>query len=189
MRRRVSPRSFDAYDSEPKRFPRPEGKGRYVLARLLLLFILVPLAELILLLYLAEATHWWVAVLLVLATGLVGTLLARSQGLKTYRRIHAAMSQGKVPTDALIDAAMIFVAGALLLTPGILTDAVGLSLLVPPCRRWYRRRLVQWFRSRFTFEVESSEGSARGASGAEVIDSYVVPPSQRTIESGPDQPG
>lgn len=156
-----------------------------MLARLLLLFILVPLVELILLMYLADRTHWWVAVSLVVVTGFTGTLLARSQGVKTYRRIHESMSQGQIPTDALIDAAMILVAGALLLTPGMLTDALGLSLLVPPCRKWYRRRLVRWFRSRFTFQMESSEGTLQ--TNSEVIDSYVVPPKTKTLESGSDK--
>jgi UPF0716 protein FxsA len=157
-----------------------------VLARLLLLFILVPLVELILLMYVADKTHWWFAASLVIVTGIVGTLLARSQGSKTYRRIHASMSQGQIPTDALIDAAMIFVAGALLLTPGMLTDVLGLSLLVPTCRHWYRRRLVRWFRARFTFQAESSEGPL--PANSEVIDSYVVPPKTTTIESVADKP-
>ncbi len=156
-----------------------------MLARLLLLFIMVPLVELILLMYVADRTHWWFAASLVIVTGIVGTLLARSQGTKTYRRIHASMSQGQIPTDALIDAAMIFVAGALLVTPGILTDAFGLSLLVPSCRRWYRRRLVSWFRARFTFQAESSDGPLQAES--EVIDSYVVPPKTSTVESGSDK--
>jgi UPF0716 protein FxsA len=156
-----------------------------VLARLLILFILVPLVELILLMFVADWTHPWIAISLVIVTGIIGTLLARSQGTKTYRRIHSSMSQGQIPTDALIDAAMIFVAGALLLTPGILTDAFGLSLLVPPCRRWYRRRLVSWFRSRFTFQTESSDGPLQIDS--EVVDSYIVPPKTSTVESGSDK--
>jgi len=156
-----------------------------VLARLLLLFIVVPLVELILLLYVADITHWWFAVLLVIVTGIVGTLLARSQGTKTYRKIHSSMSQGQIPTDALIDAAMIFFAGALLLTPGMLTDAFGLSMLIPACRRWYHRRLVRWFRARFTFQSASSDGPLRAES--EVIDSYVVPPKTSTTESASDE--
>ena len=156
-----------------------------MLARLLLLFIVVPLVELILLLYVADITHKWFAISLVVVTGIVGTLLARSQGTKTYRQIHASMAQGQIPTDALLDAAMIFVAGAFLLTPGMLTDAFGLSMLVPRCRRWYRRRLVRWFRARFTFEVASSDGPLQKES--EVIDSYVVPPKTSTSESGSDE--
>jgi UPF0716 protein FxsA len=155
-----------------------------VLARLLLLFILVPLVELILLLYVAGITHKWFAIALVIVTGIVGTLLARSQGTKTYRQIHTAMSQGKIPTDALIDAGMIFVAGAFLLTPGMLTDAFGLSMLVPACRRWYRRRLVKWFRARFTFQAASSDGTREAES--KVIDSYVLPSKTSTVESGSD---
>jgi UPF0716 protein FxsA len=119
----------------------------------------------------------------VIVTGIVGTLLARSQGTKTYRKIHASMSQGQIPTDALIDAAMIFVAGAFLLTPGMLTDAFGLSMLVPVCRRWYHRRLVKWFRARFTFQAVSSDGQPE----SKVIDSYVLPSKTSTVESGPEE--
>ncbi len=156
-----------------------------MLARLLLLFILVPLVELILLLYVADITHWWFAVALVIVTGIVGTLLARSQGTKTYRQIHAAMLQGQIPADALIDAGMIFIAGAFLLTPGMLTDAFGLSMLVPACRGWYRRRLVRWFRARFTFQAASSDGPPQAES--EVVDSYVLPSKTSTFESEPEE--
>jgi UPF0716 protein FxsA len=80
---------------------------------------------------------------------------------------------------------MIFVAGALLLTPGILTDLFGLSLLVPFCRRFYRRRLVNWFRAHFTIQ-QVGPGQWQARSGrSQVIDSYVVdrPPEKPTEES------
>ena len=78
-----------------------------------------------------------------------------------------------MPTDSLIDAVMIFVAGALLLTPGILTDIFGLSLLVPICRRFYRSRAKKWFRDRF--QVTSFAGTSDPGFGeSKVIDSYVV---------------
>ncbi len=184
---RVPLRCLGAYDSKLYRVSFLAGKGRYVLARLLLLFIVVPLVELVLLMVVADKTHWWFAVSLVIVTGIIGTLLARSQGSRAYRRIHDSISQGQIPTDSLIDAAMIFVAGALLLTPGMLTDMFGLSLLVPSCRDWYRRRLVRWFRARFTFHSESPEGPTSTTS--KVIDSYVVPPATTTtVESGSDKP-
>ncbi len=162
-----------------------------MLARLLLLFVIVPLVELTLLSILADKTHWWVSVTLVVVTGFIGTLLARSQGAKTYRRIHEAISRGQIPTDALIDAGMILAAGALLLTPGMLTDVLGISLLVPWCRDWYRLRLVRWFRARFT--VQTASTAERPAGRSEVVDSYVVPPKPTTIEpttieSGSDEP-
>jgi UPF0716 protein FxsA len=146
------------------------------LAKLFLLFIVVPLTELVLLLKLADVTSWQFTLLVVIATGVAGSLLARSQGWKAYRRIQQELAAGRLPTEPLLDAVMIFVAGALLLTPGILTDLFGLSLLLPWCRLWYRKRAVAWFQSHFTATrvVHDHWQSAPGRS--EVIDSYVVPP-------------
>jgi UPF0716 protein FxsA len=149
-----------------------------VIFRLLLLFIVVPLIELWILLYLADVTSWQFTLGLVIVTGVIGSLLARSQGWRTWRRIQQELAQGQVPATSLVDALMIFVAGALLLTPGILTDLFGLSLLIPLCRRFYRRRLVDWFRAHFTIQ-QVGPGRWQATSGrSRVIDSYVVDPPQ-----------
>ncbi|MFV1965042.1 MAG: FxsA family protein [Pirellulaceae bacterium] len=154
-----------------------------MLFRLFFLFIVVPFIELVILLKLAEWTSPEFTVLLVLITGAVGITLARVQGFRTYWRIQAELSQGRMPTDSLLDAVMILVAGALLLTPGVLTDAFGLSLLVPVCRRFYRAWLVRWFKRRFQVHFQ---GSAPGRPGAsQVIDSYVV--ERHPEEDEPDQ--
>ncbi len=123
-----------------------------MLSKLLLLFIVVPLTELVLLLYVADLTDWRFTLALVIVTGIVGTALARWQGIRTFQRIQTELRQQRMPTDALLDAVMIFFAGALLLTPGILTDIFGLSVLIPPVRHWYRVRLVLWLKSRFRIE-------------------------------------
>lgn len=160
-----------------------------MLLKLLLLFVLVPLIELTLLLQLASFTSWEVALLVVIVTGIVGTLLARSQGWKTFRRIQIELNQGNLPAAALLDAAMIFCAGALLLTPGMLTDAFGMSLLIPLCRRWYRRRLMAWIRRHF--RVRTFRGTAADEWGtvdeqSRVVDSYVVDPPPVTQEPPDD---
>ena len=142
-----------------------------MLFRLLVLFIVVPLVELILLLQLAEHTHWWVALAVVVVTGVAGTMLARAQGFRTLQRIRRELATGQLPTESLLDAAMIFVAGALLLTPGLLTDALGLSLLVPVCRRWYRRGVMTWIRRHFRV---FTSGSFDQPDRSRIIDSYVV---------------
>ena len=143
-------------------------------ARLLLLFIVVPLIELALLLYLAQYVGWQMTLLIVIATGLAGTTLARSQGFRTYRRIQEEFAAGRTPTNELLDAVLIFCAGALLLTPGVLTDALGLSLLIPPCRSFYRKRLVAWFQSRFQMQSFSGGAAPFQPGKSEIIDSYVV---------------
>ncbi|NLF73117.1 MAG: FxsA family protein [Candidatus Anammoximicrobium sp.] len=145
-----------------------------MLLKLLLLFLFVPLAELVLLLYLADATSWQMTLGLVIATGVVGTLLAKSQGWRVWSRIHAELAAGQLPAEALLDAALIFVAGALLLTPGILTDLLGFSLLIPWTRNHFRRRLVAWFKARFTVHPAGFGSWPAPPGRSEVIDSYVV---------------
>jgi UPF0716 protein FxsA len=75
----------------------------------------------------------------------------------------------------MVDAAMIFAAGALLVTPGILTDLFGLTLLIPPCRAFYRKRLISWFQTHFTVQSFSPGSGGRFGGRSEVIDSHVVP--------------
>lgn len=146
-----------------------------LIAALLALFVCVPLVELTLLLLLADYTHWTWALTLVLVTGLLGSLLARAQGWQTYRRIQTALRAGTMPGDALLDAVLIFFAGGLLLTPGILTDALGLSLLTPPGRSVARRWLMNWLRSRFRVEVFRQFGqSPPPESPADVVDSEFI---------------
>ncbi|MBW3599644.1 MAG: FxsA family protein, partial [Planctomycetes bacterium] len=120
-----------------------------MLARLLFLFIVVPLIELTLLLLLARVTTIEFTLLLVLATGALGALLARQQGLAAFRRIREDIRQGRAPAGSVVDAVLILIAGALLLTPGVLTDAFGLSLLCPPFRRRYKAWMLHWIHSRF----------------------------------------
>jgi UPF0716 protein FxsA len=126
-----------------------------LLLRLAALLILVPLVELWLLLVVARHTSVATTLLLVIVTGVTGTLLARAQGWRTLQTIRRELAHGHVPTASLLDAAMIFLAGALLLTPGLLTDAVGLSLLIPTCRRGYRRVAVRWIQRHFTVDSAS----------------------------------
>ena len=117
-----------------------------MLARLFALFVCVPLVEL----YLLFKLHEWtgsalLTIGLILFTGFLGAWLAKQQGLSTIRKIQTAVSEGRMPAAELVDGGMILVAGALLLTPGVLTDAFGFSLLLPPCRSAYRKLLKTWF--------------------------------------------
>lgn len=122
-----------------------------MLLRLLLLFTVVPLVELTLLLWLAAWTGWEFTLGLVLVTGVVGAALARHEGLRCWRRVHEEMAAGQLPGDPLMDALMILVAGALLVTPGVLTDLLGFALLLPVFRRIVKRRLKSRFQARIRF--------------------------------------
>lgn len=108
--------------------------------RLLLLFILTPLVELWLLMLVSEHLGADTTIAMVLVTGFVGASLARRQGLQTWTSIQKETQQGRLPAASLVDAMMIFVAGVLLITPGIMTDFIGFSLLAPPVRAFIRNR-------------------------------------------------
>lgn len=113
-------------------------------ALLLLALVAVPLVELYLLFRLAGAVGFLATVGVVVATGVVGAALARTQGVQTVRRLQHRMANGESPSRELIDGALILVGAALLLTPGLLTDAAGFLLLLPftrpPIRAGLRRR-------------------------------------------------
>ena len=110
-----------------------------MLGRLLLLFIAVPLIELMLLLQIGEWVGLLPTIALVILTGVAGAALARSQGVRVLFRIRQEMAAGRMPVSDLLDGLLIFVAGALLLTPGLLTDIAGLAALVPGTRRVLKR--------------------------------------------------
>jgi len=110
-----------------------------MLLRLLLLFTIVPTIELVLLVILAKKISLQLTIGLILLTGVIGAALARYEGLRCLRRIQDQLSAGRVPGNPLMDGLMILVAGALLVTPGMLTDLVGFALLLPPFRSLIRR--------------------------------------------------
>jgi UPF0716 protein FxsA len=133
-----------------------------VLLRLFLLFTLVPLVELALLIWIAVNTDPILTIGLVVLTGAVGAWLAREQGLRCWREVHRQLSQGQLPAEPLLDGLMILVAGALLITPGVLTDALGFALLVPPIRRRMRRYLAERFKTRITVQPMTGFGQSPG---------------------------
>ena len=146
----------------------------------------IPLLELVVLLKLYHATNIYVTLGTVLVTGILGSWLARSQGFSTWNKIRQQMATGQMPGSALADAAMIFAAGALLLTPGLLTDAFGFMLLIPPCRDWMKKRLMAWAKNNVQFTTTTTvNGEPRTYTNkSEVVDSFVVSESdqQKSIE-------
>lgn len=102
-----------------------------MLGRLLLLFFVVPLIELVLLIQLGELIGLLPTIAIVIVTGFAGAALARSQGVRVLLRIREELAAGRMPVSDMIDGLIIFVAGALLLTPGLLTDIFGLAMLLP----------------------------------------------------------
>lgn len=124
---------------------------------LLLLFIVVPLTELALLLRIGDAIGLGPTIALVILTGMLGWWLAKREGLRTWLKIQSELNQGRLPGNHLVDALLILVAGAVLITPGVLTDAVGFLLLIPPVRSMVRNALKKRFQSRVVM-VNMSRG-------------------------------
>ena len=102
---------------------------------LLVLFLVVPIAEIWVLIEVGSVVGAVATIGLVVLTAVVGAALMRAQGLATLFRARAAMAKGEVPALELLEGAVILIAGALLLTPGFITDAAGFACLVPSLRR------------------------------------------------------
>src|SRR5215216_7653776 len=107
-------------------------------------FILLPLAELYVILEVVGPwLQWYGTVALLLADSVIGTLLFRSQGRAVWQRFNETMAAGRVPHRELIDGMLVIFGGAFLITPGFLTDIVGLLLLLPPTRSVIRRLVAR----------------------------------------------
>ncbi|MFW6131479.1 MAG: FxsA family protein [Candidatus Aminicenantaceae bacterium] len=127
--------------------------------RLLLLFTLVPLVELYILFKVGGLIGALNTILIIVVTGIAGAYLARSQGFKVVKRINRAIEEGRTPANELLDGLFILIGGFTLLTPGFLTDLLGLSMLFPLTRTLYTRfalKLIQnkidtgqWFIHRY----------------------------------------
>mgnify|MGYP001379173713 FL=1 len=116
-----------------------------MLWKLFLAFTIIPVSEIYILIAIGGQIGILPSIGLVILTGIIGASLARSQGLQTLGRIRDSFQQGVVPGEELLNALLIAIAGIVLLTPGFLTDAAGLFLLIPAtrtlCREWLKRRI------------------------------------------------
>lgn len=125
------------------------------MGRLLLLFVVLPAVELVLLIEVGSRIGTAATLGLIVLTGAVGAALARRQGLGVVRELQRETAAGGMPAGPLVDGALILVAAALLVTPGILTDAAGFALLVPAVRDAIKRAALQ------RLERAAAEGRVR----------------------------
>ena len=110
---------------------------------LILLFIIVPIAELALLIQVGQVIGVWWTIALLIADAVLGSVLLRAQGRAAWRRFNEALAGGRLPHREVIDGVLIIFGGALLLTPGFITDIFGLLFLIPPTRAVMRRLLIR----------------------------------------------
>lgn len=116
--------------------------------RLLALFILVPIAELYLFMELGGQIGLPRTLAIIVITGILGAALTKSQGARALMRFRQASAEGRLPHKEVLDGLLILLAGAVLLTPGFLTDTVGFLLLVPPVRALIRGRLAEYLKGK-----------------------------------------
>lgn len=124
-----------------------------MLLLLFLIFTLVPLVELYLLIQLGTYIGALDTIAIVVFTGIVGGLLAKSQGLAVLRQIQIQMREGRIPAESLFDGLLILISGIMLITPGLLTDGLGLFFLIP----WTRQAFKLWLKRKIQEKVAHGE--------------------------------
>ena len=160
-----------------------------MIGRLFLLFVTVPFVELWLLLRVAESLGAAGTIALVVVTAMLGSALVQNQGLKTLARLNQELAAAKMPGVTLIEGALVLAAGLLMLTPGIVTDAIGFMLLISPLRRRVAAVLEARFKGSLAGRVQvfgggaglgsrpaSAHGSAPGASAPGRAGEVIVEP-------------
>jgi len=133
---------------------------------LVALFVVVPLAELYLIVQVAQAIDILPTLGILLLDSIVGSLLLRSQGRAVWRRFNEALGSARVPHREILDGVLMIFGGALLLTPGFLTDVVGLLLLIPPSRAVVRGLATRMLARRVAVGVAGAGRSAPGPESA-----------------------
>ena len=126
---------------------------------LILLFIVVPIAELYVIIQVGQAIGVVPTIGLLLLDSLVGSWLLRSQGRLAWRRFSETLASGRPPAREVIDGGLILLGGAFLLTPGFLSDVFGLALLLPPSRALIRRSLARRLTGRMTASMSRPPGT------------------------------
>ncbi len=120
---------------------------------LLVIFIVVPLAELYVIFKVGEAIGAPLTILILAIDSIVGWLLLKSQGRAVWRRFSETMAAGRVPHREVVDGAMVIFGGAFLITPGFITDIIGMLLLLPPTRALARRLVLRVLGGRVAISV------------------------------------
>jgi UPF0716 protein FxsA len=125
---------------------------------LIIIFIVVPLAELYVIWQVGEAIGVVPTLLILAADSVIGSLLLKSQGRAVWRRFSETMAAGRVPHREVLDGVLVIFGGAFLITPGFITDVLGILLLLPPTRALMRGLVVRALRGRVVLEVAGAAG-------------------------------
>ncbi|RED51372.1 FxsA family protein [Aestuariispira insulae] len=134
---------------------------------LLILFILVPIIEITLFIQIGEQIGLGWTIATVIITAFIGTHLVRSQGLRALASAQSSLDQQKLPLEEIFTGLCLLVAGALLLTPGFLTDAIGFTLLAPPFRKVAGRKVMDYLKARGNVHFQTGPRGGFDFSGAQ----------------------
>ena len=153
---------------------------------LIILFIVVPIAELAVLIQVGQAIGVWWTIALLVADAILGSMLARSQGQLVWRRFNEALQAGRAPAREVMDGALVLFGGALLLTPGFLSDILGIVLLLPPTRALVRAILVRRFAGRMVASMTAGPG-VRGPDARQPRGRQAYDVEGTAVDSPPDE--
>ena len=120
------------------------AKEPLMLGKLFLTFTIFTITELALLIYIGGIIGFWWTLFMIIATAFCGSHLMRLEGMRALRRIQADLNRGALPKDALLDGLAVMIAGAFMITPGVLTDALGFMLLLPPTRIIFKKLWMRY---------------------------------------------
>ena len=148
------------------------------------LFVVVQIVEIWLLIQVGQAIGGWQTLLLLVADSLLGAWLLRREGRRTWRAFRLALEQRRLPAREVADGVLVIVGGTLLITPGFLSDLVGLAFLLPPTRAAIRPVLTRLFAARFGVVGALGEAAVRSRRGSAypnptVVEGEVVDPEER----------
>ncbi|MDA0368187.1 MAG: FxsA family protein [Proteobacteria bacterium] len=158
---------------------------------LFLLFVGVPAAEIAIFIVVGGEIGVWSTIALVILTAIAGSALIRRQGLRTLIRAQHTLSRSELPIEEAFDGICLVAAGALLLTPGFLTDTIGLLLLVPPLRAMIRGPILRRLQARMTVRGFGAPPPPPPPDDGPIIDGdfHEVDPRPNTDQGGPRLPG
>lgn len=138
---------------------------------LFLLFLIVPLIEIYFLIQVGRVIGPGWTIFAVVATAVLGAILLRMQGFSTLQRAQATMAQGQVPAVAMMEGVALLFSGAMLLTPGFVTDAIGFALLVPVIRQSLIKRVLK--NGQFIYQGQATR-SHHGYTDTTIIEGEIV---------------
>ncbi len=160
---------------------------------ILLAMIVVPITEIAVFIEAGDLIGLWPTIGAVILTAMVGSALLRYQGLSTLVKVQESMNAGRLPVAELFDGLCLLIAGAFLLTPGFVTDGVGLLLFLPPFRSFLRALMAKRIKSRGEFQMHMNAGPGRDHDhgfNSTIIDGefHEIRPEKGTDDIDPERP-